>query len=165
MSEIHTPRVGQRLPPVVLGELQNGELRRVPLERLLAGRRALIIGVPGAFTPVCSQRHVPDFVSKADALKALGFDLLVCISPNDPWAVAAWAEQIDPEGRLRFLSDGNMEFARETGLVELHPDLFLGERLKRFVITLKDAVVDHIGIETDILTVGCSRSEDVVLAA
>ena len=117
-------RVGQRLPPVVLGELVNGEVRRVPLETLLAGRRAVIFGIPGAFTPICSERHAPGFIAKAPALRKSGIDQIICIGPNDPWTMAAWAESIDPTGQVRFMSDGNLEFARQSGLIESHPRLF-----------------------------------------
>ena len=120
-------RVGQRLPPVALGELINGEVRRVPLEPLLAGRRAVVFGIPGAFTPICSQRHAPEFIAKAPALRKSGIDLVICIGANDPWTMAAWADSIDPTGQVRFLSDGNLEFAHKTGLIESHRDYFLGD--------------------------------------
>lgn len=159
------PRRGQRLPPAVLGELINGVVHRVPLENLLAGKRAVVFGIAGAYTPICSQRHVPDFVEKADSLKAMGFDVIICIGPNDPWTMAAWGKEMDPQGKLRFLSDGNMEFARMTGLTEYHNDYFLGERLKRFVLTVEDAVVEHVGIESTLLSLSCTRPTDVMLAA
>lgn len=157
----YAARVGQRLPPVVLGELVNGEIRRVALESLLAGRRAVVFGVPGAFTPICSQRHAPEFIAKAPALRKSGIDAIICIGPNDPWTMAAWAESIDPTGQVRFMSDGNLEFARQTGLVESHPDYFLGERLKRFVMITQDAVVEHLGVENALLSLSCSRVDDV----
>jgi peroxiredoxin len=158
-------RVGQRLPPVVLGELVNGEIRRTSLEVLLAGCRSVVFGVPGAFTPICSQRHAPEFVAKAAALKKSGIDQIICIGPNDPWTMAAWAEGLDPTGQVRFMSDGNLEFARQSGLIESHPDYFLGDRLKRFVMVTQDAVVEHLGVENTILTLSCSRLDDVFMLA
>lgn len=161
----NAPRRGQRLPPVMLGELIDGVVHRVPLESLLAGRRAVVFGIAGAYTPICSQRHVPDFVEKAEGLKAMGFDTIICIGPNDPWTMAAWGKEVDPQGKLRFLSDGNMEFARATGLTETHNDYFLGDRLKRFALTVTDAVVEHVGVEGTLLSLSCSRPSDVMLAA
>ena len=158
-------RVGQRLPPVTLGELVNGEVSRVPLAPLLAGRRAVVFGIPGAFTPICSQRHAPEFVAKAPALRMSGIDLVICIGANDPWTMAAWADSIDPTGQVRFLSDGNLEFAHASGLIESHPDYFLGDRLKRFVMITQDAVIEHLGVENTILTLTCSRVDDVFLSA
>ena len=156
-------RVGQLLPPVALGELINGEVRRVPLEPLLAGRRAVVFGIPGAFTPICSQRHAPEFIAKAPALRKSGIDLVICIGANDPWTMAAWADSIDPTGQVRFLSDGNLEFAHKTGLIESHRDYFLGDRLKRFVMITQDAVVEHLGVENTLLTLTCSRADDVFI--
>lgn len=161
----YSVRVGQRIPPVHLGELVNGEIKRVSLEGTLAGCRAVVFGIPGAFTPICSQRHAPEFVANAAALKKSGYDQVICIGANDPWTMQAWGDTLDPDGRVRFLSDGNLEFARKTGLIESHPDYFLGDRLKRFVMTTQDAVVEHIGIETTILTLSCSRVDDVFMLA
>ncbi len=159
----HSLKIGQRVPPVTLGELFDGHVQRVPLERVLAGRRSVVFGVAGAYTPICSQRHAPEFIEKAKALKASGFDQIICIGPNDPWTMAAWGDGMDPDGQLRYLSDGNMDFANKTGLIERHEDYFLGDRLKRFVMIVQDAVVEHIGIETNLLTLSCSRAEDVFL--
>ena len=158
-------RTGQRVPPVALGELVNGEIKRLNLETMLAGRRTVVFGVAGAFTPICSQRHAPEFVAKAAFLKRSGFDRVICIGPNDPWTMAAWGQSLDPGGQVRFLSDGNGDFANTTGLVESHPDYFLGERLKRFVMITQDAVVEHLGVETTVLTLSCTRVDDVLLAA
>ena len=160
-----TLKTGQRVPAIALGELMQGEVKRVQLETLLAGRRAVVFGVPGAFSPICSERHAPGFIAKARMLKRTGFDLVVCIGPNDPWTMAAWAETIDPDRQIRFLSDGNMDFGRKTGLTESHPDHFMGERLKRFVMITQDAVVQHLGVETTIFTVSCSGADDVLMVA
>ncbi len=161
----YAARVGQRLPPVYLGELVNGEVRRVALETLLAGCRAVVFGIPGAFTPICSERHAPEFVAKASALRSIGIDQIICIGANDPWVMAAWGDSLDPTGQVRFLSDGNLDFARQSGLIENHTDYFLGDRLKRFVMITQDAVVEHLGVENTMLTLSCSRVDDVVILA
>ncbi len=135
----------------------------MPLENLLAGRRAVVFGIPGAFTPICSQRHAPDFIAKAPALRKSGIDLVICIGANDPWTMQAWSDSIDPTGQVRFLSDGNLEFARASGLIERHTDYFLGDRLKRFVMLTQDAVVEHLGVENTILSLSCSRVDDVFM--
>lgn len=157
-------RPGQRLPAVHLAELEFGEIRIRPLEKLLSGRKVLVVGVPGAFTPVCTTRHLPAFVEKAGQLKASGFDEIFCIAPNDPWTLEVWARQIDPEGRLRFLSDGNLEFIRAAGLVTRETGLFLGDRSRRYTLSVTNAVVDKLNVETDVIDVTCSRAE-VLLAA
>lgn len=162
---IAPPRSGQRLPPATLAELRFGELMPVRAEVLLAGKRSLIIGVPGAFTPVCSERHLPQFVEKADALLRSGFDQILVITPSDPFTVAAWAPQVDPEGKLRFLSDGNLEFTRRCGLTSHEKEFFLGERSCRYLMIVQDAVVERLNIETSVLNVTCTRAEAIELAA
>jgi peroxiredoxin len=158
-------RIGQRLPPTQLGEIVRGEVNSVTFDTLLSGRRAVVFGIAGAYTPICSQRHAPEFVAQADKLKQAGYDMIICVGANDPWTMAAWGAELDPYGKLRFLSDGNLDFARATGLIERHADYFLGDRLKRFVLTAENAVVQHLGVENTVLTLSCSRAADVLLAA
>lgn len=72
-----TITVGHRVPPARLAEISGGEISEIGTEDLFSGRRAVMIGVPGAFTPVCTDKHLPDFVAGADRLKRAGFDLIV----------------------------------------------------------------------------------------
>lgn len=160
---MHAVRVGERLPPVRLGRLKHGEIEGVRLEDLLAGRRVIIVGLPGAFTPTCSRTHVPDFVTNAPSLKASGFDLIICLCANDPWTLDVWARALDPLGRLLFLSDGNLELSRKLGLVRREPEYFLGERCRRFVMIVENAVITRLSIEPDLVTLTCTRSGDVML--
>ncbi|RYG87612.1 MAG: hypothetical protein EON58_20610, partial [Alphaproteobacteria bacterium] len=82
----------------------------------------------------------------------------VCVAPSDPWSMTKWASEIDPEGRIRFLSDGNLEFARATGLNVSINELFLGEAMMRFSMVVHDGVVDKINIERSVLDVSCSSA-------
>lgn len=125
----------------------------------------MLIGVPGAFTPVCTDEHLPDLIANAPALKAAGFAKIVCIAPNDPYALAAWQAQVDPDGVLTLLSDGNLDFSRACGLTVREPGLFLGERTARFLMVTEDAVVTKLNVERSILNVAVSRSREVLLAA
>ncbi len=154
-------RQGQRLPPVTFAEMRHGEVTPVRLEPLLAGKRSLLIGVPGAFTPVCSDRHLPQFIEMADRLRKAGFDQLLVIAPSDPFVIAAWSNQVDPGRKLRFLSDGNLEFTRKTGLTSHEGALFLGERSRRYTMIVQDAVVERLNVETSVLNVTCSRAAAV----
>lgn len=156
-------RPGQRIPDSALAELRDGDLVTTRSETLFAGRNAVVLGVPGAFTPVCSQRHLPDFIQNAGRLKASGFDSLFCIAPNDPWVLDRWARDIDPGRKVRFLSDGNLDFTRRLGLLARHDDLHLGERSRRYTMIVRNAVIEKLAVETSILDYACSRSEAVVL--
>lgn len=155
-------RVGQRIPPAFLGALHDGQVRRVATEPLFLGRRAILLGVPGAFTPVCTTRHVPDFVANADRLRESGYSLIACMAPNDPWVLRDWSRKVDPEGKIMFLSDGNLEFARRLGLTDMDHDNYLGERCRRFLMVLKDAVVEKLNVESGTIAMTCTGARDAL---
>lgn len=155
--------VGQRIPPARLAEIRNGQIFEVGTEELFSGRRAVMIGVPGAFTPVCTEKHLPDFVAGAETLKNAGFDLIVCLAANDPWTVGSWAALVDPERKIRFLSDGNLDFSRSMGLTDVRRDLYLGERTSRFLMILEGAVVQRLAVEPFVEQLTRTRCSDVFL--
>jgi 2-Cys peroxiredoxin 5 len=159
-----TPRitVGDRIPQAALGRLVNGEVQRVFLDDVLKDRRAVIVGVPGAFTPVCSCEHVPDLLANADRLRMAGMDEVICIAPNDPWTIEAWAERIDPSGKLLFLSDGNLSFARALGVTVVDYKNMLGERSARYMMIIGRGIVHRLSVEPQLTTLSCTRAQDVV---
>lgn len=158
-----TITVGQRIPQAFLAEIDDGKIVEVAAETLFAGRRAVMVGVPGAFTPVCTQKHLPDFVTGADKLKAAGFDMIVCLAANDPWTVGAWADAVDPTRKIRFLSDGNLDFSRKLGLTEVRRDLYLGERTSRFLMILENAIVQRLSVEPFIEHLTRTRCDDIFI--
>jgi peroxiredoxin len=123
-----------QVPDVPLGFLADGELHQISARELFASGRSIVMGIPGAFTPVCTQRHIPDFVSHADRFTQAGITRLVCIAPNDPFVLAEWAKIVDPDNRLRFFSDGNLEFVRALGVNCDIATLFCGERGERYLM-------------------------------
>ncbi|MBP7704417.1 MAG: peroxiredoxin [Caulobacter sp.] len=156
-------RQGHRVPYATLAELWIDEVRPVTTDALFSTRHTLVIGVPGAFTPTCSEKHLPDFIQMADSLKRSGFHDIIVISPSDPFAVAAWATQVDPDGKLRFVSDGNLEFTRKAGLTSHEDRFFLGERSKRYLMIVRNAIVDRLSVEDSVLNVSCSRAQSLEL--
>lgn len=158
-----TVTVGHRIPPARLAEIRNGEISEIGTEELFSGRRAVMIGVPGAFTPVCTDKHLPDFVAGADRLRRAGFDLIVCLAANDPWTVGSWAALVDPNRKIRFLSDGNLDFSRSLGLTDVRRDLYLGERTSRFLMILDSAIVQRLAVEPFAEHLTRTRCSDVFL--
>jgi len=156
-------KLGQRAPLAMLAELIDGEIKSVSTDSLFAGRRAVVIGVPGAYTPICTKTHLPEFIAAADEMRRAGFSLVACIVTSDPFATAHWAREMDPAGKVRFLSDGNLDFARAANLVSLERDLFLGERSARYLMVLESAIVQRITVERSVLDVSCTRAKDVFL--
>ena len=154
---------GLRIPPASLAELQNGELTVLSTERLFAGKRAIVMGMPGAFSPTCAQRHLPDFISNAERLSSAGFQLLACITPNDPWVMDRWAQELDPAPKIRFRSDGNLELTRKLGLSVRADSYHLGERSARYTMILKDAVIERLAVENTIEEFACTAVDAVLL--
>ena len=155
------PRIkaGQRLPEVTLARAKGQSFETVDLLSLLRGRKVVLVGLPGAFTPICTGSHIPLLKSHASSLKASGFQQIICVAPNSPWVVKEWAERTDPEGQLTFLSDGNLELARAAGLQAQAHGLFLGSCSARYSMILDHAVIEKLAVEADIEALSCTRPQ------
>lgn len=153
---------GDRIPQASLGRLVHGEVELVSLQQLLADKRAVIVGLPGAFTPVCTCEHVPDLLGNVDQLRASGIDYVIVVAPNSPWAIEAWAERVDPSGKIMFLSDGNLALARALGVNTFDPANMLGETTARYMMIAGKGVVHRINVEPNVNRLSCTRAQDVV---
>lgn len=155
---------GERVPDSALAFLDRGEIRTTNLIELSRGARVIVVGVPGAFTPVCTRAHIPQFVDMTPSLLASGFAKVICVAGNDPWVVQLWLEQLDPQRRMLFLSDGNLEFGRACGLSCNLTDVFGGERLDRFTMVVSKGFVERISVETSPMALTCTSAEACRLA-
>lgn len=138
-------QVGERLPEVVLKRINDG-VESVDTRALFDGRKAVLFAVPGAFTPTCSEKHLPGFVEHFQQFRDKGIEV-ACMAVNDPFVMQAWAKsQHVPEG-LMMLSDGNGDFTRALGL-ELDASAYgMGIRAKRFALYAEDGVVKQLHVE------------------
>ena len=138
-------KVGDRIPEVPLQRIRDG-IETVDTNNLFDGRRIVLFAVPGAFTPTCSEKHLPGFVEHFDAFRNRGVEV-ACMSVNDPFVMQAWgqAHQV-PEG-LMMLADGNGDFARALGL-QLDASAYgMGTRAKRFALYAEDGIVRELQVE------------------
>jgi peroxiredoxin len=142
-----TIAVGERLPALTIKT--NGEAgpEDLALNDFLAGRRVVIFAVPGAFTPGCSNHHMPGFVERADALKAAGADAIACLAVNDAFVLDAWQKD-QGASDITMLADGNAELTRAIGLDMDASAGGMGTRSKRFAMIVDDGVVSYLGIDT-----------------
>lgn len=113
----------------------------VAVAQASAGKTIALFGVPGAFTPTCSERHAPGYIEQVEAFKAAGVDEVWCVSVNDAFVMGAWARQLGAAGKVRFLADGSADFAKATGLTLDLTAKGLGLRSGRYSMLLKDGVV------------------------
>ena len=136
---------GDRIPEVPLQRIRDG-VETVDTRTLFDGKKVVLFAVPGAFTPTCSEKHLPGFVSAFDKFQEKGVDV-ACLSVNDPFVMQAWGRsQHVPDG-LDMLADGNGEFTKALGL-EMDASAYgMGTRAKRFAIYAEDGVVKQVHVE------------------
>lgn len=142
--------VGDRLPNSTLSYLdKDGQVQTVSVADLTKGKKAVLFAVPGAFTPTCSQKHVPGFVDKADELRAKGVDTIACIAVNDAFVLRAWGESLGVGDKVLLLSDGNLEFTKAIGVTLDLSDkpVGLGIRSCRYSMLVEDGVVKVLYLE------------------
>ena len=139
-------RIGERLPKINLKQTTSQGIQDIDTESFFKGRTVALFAIPGAFTPTCSTIHMPGFTQNMDAFKDKGV-AVACLSVNDPFVMAMWAKETGGEGVLTFLSDGNAEFAKATGLDVDLSVAGLGIRNRRFSMLVENGVVRTINIE------------------
>ena len=155
--------VGDSIPEVTLRTLTADGVRDVSTAELFSGKKVVLFAVPGAFTPTCSDNHLPGFLEHAGEIKARGVDTITCISVNDAFVMAAWGRDRGVGEQILMLADGNGDFTRALGL-ELDARRFgMGLRSRRYAAIVDDGVVRMLGVE-DGPDVGVS-SADAVLEA
>ncbi len=138
---------GERIPEVTLRRFGPHGIEAVSTTGLFAGRRAVLFGVPGAFTPVCSNEHLPGFVERAEELAGRGVERIACVAVNDPFVMEAWGRLHGVAGRVWMLADPAAELTRALGLELDLSELGLGVRCRRFAAVLDDGVFRHVAVE------------------
>ena len=119
----------------------------VAVRELTAGKKVVFFGLPGAFTPTCSGKHLPGYIAEAEALRAKGVDEVVCVSVNDGFVMAAWGREQKADGKVRMLGDGSADFARSLGLELDLTANGMGIRCKRFSMFVVDGVVKTLNVD------------------
>ena len=142
-----TIQAGEKMPSGVFGVMTDAGPGAISTEELFAGKKVVLVSVPGAFTPTCSASHLPGFVNQADDLLAKGVDSIACMSVNDVFVMHAWGEDQKVADKVRMLADGNGEYARALDL-EMDGTAFgMGTRSQRFAIIVDDGVAQHVAVE------------------
>jgi glutaredoxin/glutathione-dependent peroxiredoxin len=142
-----TIAVGDRIPDVQLKMITDHGVEAVSTADVLGKGRVVLFGVPAAFSPTCSDVHLPGFVSHADEILGRGVDRIYCVSVNDPFVMAAWARSQGVGDKVTLLADGNGELARAMGLeIDLSRG-GLGTRNKRYAAVIQDGIVTALLLE------------------
>jgi peroxiredoxin len=149
-----TIKVGDALPAGTLQEFHEVASEGcsvgpnpVKVEDLTRGKKVVLFGLPGAFTPTCSAKHVPGYVANFDKLKAKGVDAIACMSVNDAFVMGAWAKDQHSDGKVHMLADGSADFTKALGLTLDLTGRGMGVRCQRFSMLVDNGVVKTLNIE------------------
>jgi peroxiredoxin len=119
----------------------------VTTDELFGGKKVVLFAVPGAFTPTCSNQHLPGYVENADALKAKGVDEIICLSVNDAFVMGAWGEDRGTGDKVRMIADGNGDLTKALGLEMDGSGIGFGLRCQRFAAIIDDGTVTKLAVE------------------
>jgi peroxiredoxin len=149
-----TIKVGDKLPEGELQEFVETETEGCSLgpntfkvQDMAKGKKIVVFGLPGAFTPTCSAKHVPGYVQQLGALKGKGVDEVWCLSVNDSFVMGAWGRDQKTGGKIRMMADGSAEYAKKLGLEFDHPGRGMGVRSQRFSMLVDNGVVKALNVE------------------
>lgn len=136
---------GQKIPSVKLKKTSATAAEEVDTAQLFAGKKAVVFSLPGAFTPTCSQKHLPGFVQRAQEIHGKGVDLIACLSVNDAFVMQAWAKEQGAGDQIVMLADGSADLSKALGIETTIPGL--GVRARRGMMVFEDGVLKSIEME------------------
>jgi peroxiredoxin len=142
-----TIQTGDKMPEGSFGIMTDDGPGSISTEELFAGKKVVLISVPGAFTPTCSMKHLPGFVEQAAALKAEGVDTIACTAVNDVFVMDAWGKERGVGDSVLMLADGNGDYVRSLGLEMDGTGFGMGMRGQRFAIVVEDGTATHVAVE------------------
>lgn len=143
-----TVSIGDAIPEATLTVMTAEGPKGQSTTSLLGSGVTVLFGVPGAFTPACSARHLPGFVEQADAIRSAGVDRIVCMAVNDVFVMDAWGKSAGVGEAIVMAADGNAEFTRALGLEMDASGFGMGERAQRFAMIIENGVIRHLMVES-----------------
>ncbi|MCA3554887.1 peroxiredoxin [Aestuariivirga sp.] len=144
-----TIKPGDKLPNVEFTVTTAEGPQKMPADVIFGGRKVVLFGLPGAFTPTCNMNHLPGFLLACDDIRAHGVDTIACTAVNDIFVMKAWGKSTGSEGKILMLADGNGEFAKAVGLELDLAAAGMGLRSRRYAMIVENGVVKTLNIETE----------------
>ena len=138
---------GDKMPSGAFGVMTEAGPGAMSTDELFAGKKVVLVSVPGAFTPTCSMNHLPGFVDHAAELREKGVDTIACMAVNDVFVMDAWGKDRGVGDNVVMLADGNGEYAEALGLTMDASGFGMGTRGQRFAIVVDDGVATHVAVE------------------
>ena len=142
-------KVGDKIPSATFRTVTADGVKPLTSDEIFKGKRVVLVGVPGAFTPTCHKNHVPGFLKQADQIRAKNVDTIAVTAVNDHWVMHNWSEATGGAGKMQFLADNNAEFAKGIGLDFDATGGLGGTRSKRYAMLVEDGIVKILNVETE----------------
>lgn len=142
-----TIKAGDKVPSVKLKTMTKDGIKDLTTDDIFKGKKVAIFGLPGAFTPTCSAKHLPGFVTNHDALKAKGVDTVACVSVNDAFVMDAWGKSQNVGAKVMMVADGNGALAKALGIEMDGTANVMGTRMRRFSAYVVDGRVETFNLE------------------
>jgi glutaredoxin/glutathione-dependent peroxiredoxin len=143
-----TIKVGDKVPSATLRYLSPEGPKEITTDELFGGKKVALFAVPGAFTPACSQRHLPGYVEKAADLKGKGIDTIACVAVNDAFVMDAWGKNQSCGDKVMMLADGSGEFTKALGMELDMKSRGLGVRSQRYSMLVDNGTVKSLNLES-----------------
>ena len=159
-----TIKIGDKVPAATLRYLGPDGPKEITTDELFRGKKVALFAVPGAFTPACSQRHLPGYVEKAGDIKAKGVDTVACVAVNDVFVMNAWGKAQNVGDKVMMLADGSGEFAKALGLELDMRGRGLGVRSQRYSMLVDNGTVKSLNVEPQPGSVEASGAEAMLKA-
>lgn len=155
-------KVGDRIPDATFRMVEDGKVATRSSGDLFKGKRVVLIGMPGAFTPTCNRNHLPGFIAQAETIRSKKVDAIIVTAVNDHWVMHHWAQHSGGEGRIIFAADNNGDFVRSMGLEFDASGGLGGTRSKRYSMLVEDGVVKALNVESETGKAEVSSAENML---
>lgn len=155
-------KVGDRIPAGAFKEITEAGMADVSTDAVFKGRKVVMFGIPGAFTPTCSEQHLPGYVKKARQLADKGVDEVVCMAVNDAFVMKSWGDSQNAQGKVRLLADGNAELTNAMGLSLDASGFGMSTRCQRFSMLVENGVVKKLHVQSNPLELESAACEVIL---
>ena len=139
--------MNKTIPSIKVPIIQKGIVSKVILSNELKGKKIIMFGVPGAFTPTCSEKHMPSFIKLHNEFVSKGIDDIYCLSVNDEYVMQAWLLSYTEGEKILGIADGNGDISNNLGLLVDKTANYMGTRSTRFAMIIRDNNIDELLIE------------------
>ena len=144
-----TAKPGDKMPEAQLMHMTDAGPAPITTDELFGGKTVALFALPGAFTPTCSNQHLPGYIEKSEELRAAGVDTIVCLAVNDAFVMGAWGQQQGAAGKVMMVGDGNADLTQKLGLSMDGSGFGMGTRSLRYSMIVRDGVIETVNVESN----------------